>query len=62
VYDYNSISYEARERSRSREHEAAHERIARHARAARTSRRRLKLIDALQLRLHLHRDRLASES
>jgi hypothetical protein len=60
VYDYYCISYEARERARRREHEGACERIARAARWSRRSRRRLRLIDALDERLHLYRDRLAS--
>jgi hypothetical protein len=39
MHEYNRISYEAHDRARRREREAAAERIARHARASRRRRR-----------------------
>jgi hypothetical protein len=51
VYDYNSISYEARERARSRERDAERERIVRSIRA-RVRKERRSIVAVLR-RAHL---------
>jgi hypothetical protein len=58
VHEYERYGYEARERKRRREHEAAVERIARHARAQRGTRLWRRLLATLRPRL---RNRLAGE-
>lgn len=60
MYDYNSISYEARERARSREGDAECERIARRARGH-TRKRRSILRGALEYLRHAQRGRLARQ-
>jgi hypothetical protein len=58
VYDYNTISYEAHERTRSRERDGECERIAR--RAAGRYRRSI-LHEALKYLQHAQRRRLAGQ-
>jgi hypothetical protein len=58
VYDYNSISYEARERARTRQHDGERERIAHQARAHRRG-RRSRLTEALSHLRQIQRGRLA---
>ena len=63
MYEYNRVSYEAHERARRREHEAAGERYARFARAESRRHRLSKLAEALKyLRLYHQRDQLARET
>jgi len=57
MYEYNRISFEARERRRRREHEANAERTARACRAS--IRRRLPRLTRALRHLPLHRERLA---
>jgi hypothetical protein len=61
MYDYNSISYEVRERSRSREQDGECERIARRA-SAQSRKRESILRGALEHLRRAQRGRLAGQS
>ena len=59
MFDHNSISFDARERARSRERDAVHERMARQARASGRKERRSIVAGALRHLRHTARGRLA---